>query len=88
MRMIRISEEREIENFARMAAEKFEENGELYSLSVCNPEAGGYLALRWGSRDDCVLVVKLDELFEPRVYQQMIPEQISREELARRKRED
>lgn len=37
-------------------------------------ESARWLALKWGADDDCVLVLQLDEWWEPVIYQQVIPE--------------
>lgn len=57
-------------NFVRAAAKNFQENPQHTSYGEI--ESGGYVALRWGLGNDCVLVFKLDEDFEPRVYGQAI----------------
>lgn len=59
--------------FAEEAARHFTEHPNHYSFTRDGdfaPEA--LLALRWGSGDDCVLVLKLDEIHKPTIYGQMI----------------
>lgn len=58
--------------FARKAAAHFAVH-DLHS-SYGDLKPGSLLALRWGLGNDCVLVVRLDENFEPCNYQQLIKE--------------
>jgi hypothetical protein len=58
--------------FAEEAARAFKIDPKLGSYGAV--EAGGYLALRWGLGDDCVMVVKLDENDEPVNFQELVRE--------------
>lgn len=73
MRMVRLDEEGEVRGFAKKAAKNFAEN-ELINTFTDGADiyAGCLFALRWGFGDDCVLVFRLDEDFEPVNYQQLI----------------
>lgn len=72
MQMYYETEETEKLEFARKAAAHFAENPQDVTFTVKGVEKGVYMALRWGMGDDCVLVVKLDEYFEPVNYAQFI----------------
>jgi hypothetical protein len=63
MSFSRIQESRE---FAKRAAEHFLENQKSYTFAESDPEPGGLFAIRWNSFT--VLVVKLDETFEPECW--------------------
>ena len=56
--------------FAVKAAQHFTEHPEHSSFG--DIEKGGLIALRWGLGDDCVLILKLDEGYEPTNYHQII----------------
>jgi hypothetical protein len=72
MKFTYLSEEIERQEFAKKAAKNFSEFPDHYTYAKDNPEKGGLLALRWGADNDCVLVIKIDENFEPTIYQQII----------------
>ncbi len=72
MRVTYITEEKEVQEFALKAAKKFKEKPEYCSLSYEQIKPGCLLALRWGLTDTSVLVLKVDESFEPVVYQSII----------------
>ena len=72
MRMTCLSEEKEIQEFAQRAARHFEENPQHRSYSDREINPGCLLAMKWGGGDDCVLVLKLDDFFEPVNYQNLI----------------
>ena len=72
MIMIDFDKEKELEEFARAAAKHFEKNPQHTSFSEKELEAGCLIALRWGLGDDCVLVLKIDDFEQPRVYQRII----------------
>lgn len=65
-----VGHEEELLDFIKAAAKNFQENPahKIYG----NIKPGEYAALRWGLGNDCVLVFKLDEDFEPRIYAQVI----------------
>ena len=73
MRQINVHDMDDERTFAEKAAKCFAANPKCYSFS--DPReltAGGYLALRWGMGEDCVVVVKLDEYHEPVNYVQLV----------------
>ena len=69
-RLTTVAQEREQIEFAEKAALHFASHPEHSSFGEI--KQGEYLALRWGLGNDCVLVLKLDEYFEPVNYQQLI----------------
>jgi hypothetical protein len=75
-RMTTFSEENELTEFAKKAANNFEENPDHATYSVKYPAPGELLAIRWGMGNDCVLVLKLDEYFEPVIFQQAIKRKV------------
>lgn len=72
-RMTYISEEEELVAFAKKAAERFADNPQYSTFTTGDIEPGAFLAIRWGLGDDCVLVVKIAEDFQPVNFQQAIP---------------
>ncbi len=72
MRVTYITEEKEVQEFVLKAAKKFGEKSEYCSFSYEQIKPGCLLALRWGLTDTSVLVLKVDESFEPVVYQSII----------------
>jgi hypothetical protein len=58
--------------FAKRAAEKFAAEPKTSSFSDADITRGEFLALRWGLGDDCVLVLKLDEIHTPTIYAQQV----------------
>lgn len=56
--------------FAKEAAEEFSADPGQYSTGTLEP--GSFLGLRWGGDNDGVLVVKLDESFEPVNYMGLV----------------
>lgn len=72
MRMVRVEEEMEQIRFAERASRYFSLHPECQSFSDADIVPGCLLALRWGLDDDCVLVLKLDDQFEPTNYQNII----------------
>ena len=72
MRMVYMSEDDRVKIFAKEAAKHFASNEEHYTYTGGDIEAGCLFALRWGLGDDCVVVFRLDEDFEPTNYQQLI----------------
>lgn len=73
MKHVNLSERKLEEEFALKAADWFSKNEKGATFSI-NGEivSGEYLALRWGLDNDCVLVVKLDEYYEPQNYGNII----------------
>jgi len=74
MRMTSMKETTEVLEFAKAAAKKFAENQNYTTFTTGPMEPGVLLAIRWGMGDDCVLVVRLDEFFEPVNFQQLVRE--------------
>jgi hypothetical protein len=72
MRQVRPDTVRAELAFAEKAAAWFSEHPEHRSYTDGYIEPGCLLALRWGLGNDCVLVMKLDEFFEPTIYTQII----------------
>lgn len=71
-RMVHLSEELEQIEFAKRAAACFAKDNKLATYSDKEIEPGCFLAIRWGLGDDCVLVLKLDELHMPTNYLQLL----------------
>ena len=72
MRLVCVSEDDEVRKFAKEAAKHFAIHEEHYTYTSGDIDAGCLFALRWGLGDDCVLIFRLDEDFEPTNYQQLI----------------
>lgn len=70
--MVHLSDELAQIEFAKSAAEYFAAHPAKASYGEIAP--GQLLALRWGLGDDCVLVLKLDELHVPTNYAQLVRE--------------
>lgn len=76
MRMTRIDSEKERSEFACRAANHFSKNPHHFTYTDKEIEADAFLAIRFGMDYDCVVVVKLDEFFEPINYQNIIHGQV------------
>ena len=72
MRMVKVEEEMEQIRFAEKAARYFALRPPAYAYSDGEFSPGSLLALRYGLNSDCVLVLKLDDKFEPTNYQNII----------------
>lgn len=72
MRQVHESDLLEELAFAKRAAEKFASDPSMHSFSDAEIERGKFLALRWGLGDDCVLVLKLDDIHTPTIYAQQV----------------
>ena len=68
--MTSLSQMEEQVAFVTKVKADFEAHPKRQSFGGCAP--GSFLALRWGMGDDCILLLKLDEYFEPVNYQQAI----------------
>ena len=66
----------EVREFAKKAAKCFAKNEQYYTFTDGNIKAGCLFAMRFGFNDDCVIVFRLDEDFEPINYQQLIDEYV------------
>lgn len=58
--------------FANKAAEHFSKNQNHYTFTDGGIEAGCLFAVKWGLGDDCVLVFRLDTLYDPLIFTQII----------------
>ena len=56
--------------FVKKAIKHFDDNPKNYSFG--DLKEGTFFAMRFGLGDDCVLMFKLDDHFEPTVYGQVI----------------
>lgn len=74
MKMVYMDEDDEIRDFAKRAAKSFAENDKYVTFTDSAIEAGCLFAMRFGLGEDCVVVFRLDEDFEPVNYQQLIEE--------------
>jgi len=72
MKITYLDEEQKVLDFVRAAAEHFEKHPKHYSFTTGEIEPGCLLALRWGLGEDCVLIFRLDEYFQPIIFQQAI----------------
>ena len=60
--------------FVRKAAAWFAANPRGATYTEGDIEPGCWFALRWGMGKDCVLLLRLDDMFMPTVYGQTMPE--------------
>ena len=79
MKVVYVHEERAVIDFAERAANFFAESPIHMTYSEGSPLEGDAIqgqlfAVRWGIADQAVLVFKVDEYFEPRIYGDMVPE--------------
>lgn len=73
MRMTHVHDDLEQVAFAERAAACFAKNPEYATYTDgADLIPGELLAIRWGLGNDCVVVVKLDDYFEPVNYQQLV----------------
>jgi len=72
MRMTRIDDELELHAFAKKAAALFAKDEKYSSYTDGTIEPGVLFALRWGLGNDCVLVLRLDDCFEPVNFQNLV----------------
>ena len=72
MRMVYMLEDDKVRDFAKRAAKSFAKNKQYYTFTDSEIKAGCLFAMRFGFRDDCVVVFRLDEDFKPVNYQQLI----------------
>lgn len=72
MKMVRLEEEYEVREFAKKAAKHFAEDDECTTFTDSDIEAGCLFAMRYGFFNNCVVVFRLDEVFEPVNYQELI----------------
>ena len=67
-----MSEQEELLRFVREAATIFSEDTKLTSYTQYDIKPGCLFALRWGLDNDCVMVFRLDNGFEPIIFDQVI----------------
>lgn len=72
MKMVTVEELEEELQFAKDAAVRFAKDPSLASWRREELKPGIFMALRWGSSEDCVVVIKLDENHIPTNYQNLI----------------
>ena len=72
MKFVTYESEKDILEFADRAKNHFENNKKSVTYTNSDIVAGCLFATRWGFDDDCVLVFRLDDDFEPINFQQMI----------------
>ena len=70
MKHVHLDEAESRLQFVKRAAEDFEKNPIHSTFGDIMP--GRYFAVRWGMDNDCILVFKIDEEFEPEIYNQSI----------------
>ena len=72
MRVVNLNEENEIIEFAKRSGKYLAENKEKTTCTDSEIKAGCLFALRFDLDDNCVVVFKLDENFEPINFRQLI----------------
>lgn len=72
MRLIRLYVERRRAEFAMAAAQYFAAHDDCTTYSDDEIVPGCLFAVRWGLGRDCVLVLQLDEIAEPAIYENVI----------------
>lgn len=72
MKQTTMLDEMEKIEFAKRAAERFAGDPNLTTYTDSAIAVGCLFALRFGMGDDCVVVFRLDEEFEPTNYTQLI----------------
>lgn len=70
--MVYMEEMDEVKEFAKRAAKKFADNNHLSTYTDDVIEPGCLFAVRWGLGNNCVVVFRLDEDFEPINFQELI----------------
>jgi hypothetical protein len=73
VKLTTLEKEKEINAFAIEASSYFGKNKKKWTYTSGEVEEACFFATRWGS-GDCVMVFKLDEYFEPVIFQQSIDE--------------
>lgn len=81
MRITRVEEDIEQQEFAKRAAKHFAENPQHSSYTDSEIGPGCLFALRWGIMEDCVVVMKLDDNHVPTNYQQLTREYSAEKEV-------
>lgn len=70
MKVVYTSELDEQREFVDKAAKAFSMDPKWRTYGDIEP--GSYFAVRWGGGNDCVLLLRLDEYFEPIIFGQVI----------------
>lgn len=74
MRMTHINAEEATADFAKRAADLFHNDPRKHTFTDSGRLVPGELfAIRWGMGNDCVVVFRIDEDFEPINFQELIP---------------
>ena len=73
-KVVYLKDEEAKNKFAKEAAKYFSKHPDKYSFTIGEIEPDCFFALRWGMFEDCVLIFKLHENFEPIIYSQIIKE--------------
>lgn len=71
-RVVYMSDERERQAFAELAAAKFAADPKLWTFTDGDVEAGEWFAVRWGLHDRAVMVFKLGDA-PPVIYADLVP---------------
>ena len=74
MKYVTYESEMSILEFTNRATDHFESNKKSVTYTHSDIVAGCLFATRWGLSDDCILVFRLDDDFEPMNFQQIIKE--------------
>ena len=74
MKCVTYESEISILEFTNRAKDHFENNKKSVTYTYSDIVAGCLFATRWGLSDDCILVFRLDDDFEPVNFQQIIKE--------------
>lgn len=72
MECVYLDDQIEKQEFAKRAAKFFAENEKITTYTDEDIKAGCWFALRWGGRDDCVVVFKVDENIKPVNYMELV----------------
>lgn len=72
-RLTSIEQEKELISFVEKAALCFLKSDKFSTYTESgNILPGDLMAVRWGLGNDCIMVFRISDDFEPRVYQQVI----------------
>lgn len=73
MKMTSMEEYKELAEFVELASGIFAKDPQVTTATASSIAQGCLFAVRWGLSRDCILVFRLDESFEPTIFQQAIP---------------
>lgn len=71
-RVVFADQERDVIAFAERAALFFEEDPKHWTFTDDDVAGGELFAVRWGMHDRAVLVFRLDDGFEPRIFGDLV----------------